>query len=118
MQEELRHKEQRLRDAEKHIADAEKQIADLERKLGLRRQNSISSSKPPSSDGLAGEQRPRGSRRNKSQRKPGGQLGHRGHWRGLAAASRVNDFITVFPARCCHCEHPFAGDRRERFDRG
>lgn len=118
MQEELRHKEQRLRDAEKHIADAEKQIADLERKLGLRRQNSISSSKPPSSDGLAGEQRPRGSRRNKSQRKPGGQPGHRGHWRGLAAASRVNDFITVFPARCCHCEHPFAGDRRSASTEG
>ena len=56
-----------LGDAAKQIADAEKQIVDLERQLALRRQNSTNSSKPPSSDGLAGEQRPRG-RKRKSKR--------------------------------------------------
>lgn len=112
MREELLEKEQRLREAEKQIADAEKQIADLERKLAVRLQNSVTSSKPPSSDGLAGEQRPRGIRRQKSRRKPGGQPGHRGHWRGLAPASRVNDVIRVYPARCCHCEQPLPGDGR------
>ena len=47
--------EKQIADAEKQIADAEKQIADLERQLGLRKQNSTNSSKPPSSDGLAGD---------------------------------------------------------------
>jgi uncharacterized protein DUF6444 len=41
----------------KQIAEAEKHIADLERQLALRHQNSTTSSKPPSSDGLAGRQR-------------------------------------------------------------
>ena len=48
-------REKQIADAEKQIADAEKQIADLERQLALRRQNSTTSSKPPSSDGMAGE---------------------------------------------------------------
>jgi transposase len=107
-----------LIERDKKIADAEKQIADLERKLALRQQNSTTSSKPPSSDGMAGEQRPRGSRQRKSQRKPGGQPGHDGHWRGLAPLSRVDEFKKVFPSRCRHCDHrlssgmPAEGDPR------
>ena len=104
LREELLDREQRLRNAERQIADAEKQIADLERKLAVRLQNSVTSSKPPSSDGLAGEQRLRGSRRKKSRRKPGGQPGHRGHWRRLAPASRVDHVISLFPSRCCYCD--------------
>lgn len=95
---------QELIERDKKIADAEKQIADLERKLGLRKQNSTTSSKPPSSDGLAGEQRKRGSRRKKSLRKPGGQPGHRGHWRGLAPLDRVDQVIELFPPKCRHCD--------------
>lgn len=97
-------RDKKIADAEKQIADAEKQIADLERQLGLRRQNSTTSSKPPSSDGLAGEQRMRGSRRKKSRRKPGGQPGHRGHWRGLAPLDRVDEVVEVFPENCRHCD--------------
>jgi hypothetical protein len=51
---------QKLIERDRKLLEAEKQIADLERKLALRLQNSVTSSKPPSSDGLAGEQRPRG----------------------------------------------------------
>jgi transposase len=97
--------ERQIADTEKQIADAEKQIADLERQLVLRRQNSTISSKPPSSDGLAGEQRQRGSRRKKSKRKPGGQPGHHGRWRGLAPLSRVNQMVELFPRRCRHCDN-------------
>jgi transposase len=86
------------------LAEAEKHIADLERQLALRRQNSTTSSKPPSSDGLAGEQRQRGSGRKKSKRRPGGQPGHRGHWRGLAPPDRVDRVIELFPAQCRHCD--------------
>ena len=100
-----------LTDYEKRIADQDRQIADLERKLGLRQQNSTTSSKPPSSDGLAGKQRPRCSnRRRKSGRKPGGQPGHPGHHRGLVPPARVNEVISLYPSQCGHCQKPF-GER-------
>ena len=100
--------DKRKSELEKQVGEAEKQIAELERQLGLRQQNSTTSSKPPSSDGLAGKQRERG-RRKKSCRKPGGQPGHPGHWRGLAPAERVNAFVPVRPERCGHCERNLKG---------
>ena len=90
------------------LIERDKKIAELERKLSLRLQNSTTSSKPPSSDGLAGEQRPRGSRRKKARREPGGQPGHRGHWRGLAPLSRVDQVIELFPPKCRHCDSRFS----------
>jgi transposase len=89
---------------QQELIERDRKIVELERKLALRLQNSTTSSKPPSSDGLAGEQRPRGSRGKKSRRKPGGQPGHRGHWRGLAPVIRVNQVIEVFPPKCRHCD--------------
>ena len=76
------------------LAERDRQIADLERQLALRRQNSTTSSKPPSSDGLAGRQRERG-RRKKSRRKPGGQVGHPGHCRPVVPPERVNEVVAV-----------------------
>ena len=93
---------QELTDSQKKLAESEKQIADLERQLGLRQQNSTTSSKPPSSDGLAGKQRER-CRRKKSGRKPGGQPGHRGHWRPQVPPELVDDVVKVYPAKCSHC---------------
>src|SRR6266851_3009232 len=86
--ERLRSENEKLR---RELIDKNKQIAELERKLELRQQNSTTSSKPPSSDGMAGKQRARCSRRRKSGRKPGGQPGHRGHWRGLVPPERVDE---------------------------
>jgi len=97
--EELRRK---VAEREKQITDAEKQIADLERQLGLRKRNSTNSSKPPSSDGLAGEQRPRG-RKHKSKRKPGGQPGHPGHHRPLIPTAEVSAIEVVLPKQCRLC---------------
>src|ERR1039457_4713276 len=91
-----------IADAEKQIADAEKQIADLERQLAGRKKNSTNSSKPPSSDGLAGEQRPRG-RKRKSKRKPGAQPGHPGHRRPLVPSAEVNAMEVRLPKQCRHC---------------
>ena len=94
--------EKQVADAEKQIADAEKQIADLERQLALRKRNSTNSSKPPSSDGLAGEQRLRG-RKRKSKRKPGGQPGHPGRHRELIPTAEVSAIEVMLPKQCRHC---------------
>jgi transposase len=108
---ELADKEQQVRqqadqiaEQQKQIADAEKQIADLERQLALRKQNSTNSSKPPSSDGLAGEPRERG-RRKKSRRKVGGQPGHRGAHRPLVPIAKVDEIWPILPEQCQHCGH-------------
>jgi transposase len=100
----IRRQAEEITKQQQQIADAEKQIADLERQLALRKQNSTNSSKPPSSDGLAGEPRQRG-RRKKSRRKPGGQPGHRGAHRPLAPAERVDEIRPVLPEQCQHCGH-------------
>ena len=96
--------EKQIADAEKQIAEQQKQIADLEQQLALRKQNSTNSSKPPSSDGLAGEPRERG-RRKKSRRKVGGQPGHRGAHRPLRPVERVDEVRTALPPQCQHCGH-------------
>lgn len=109
---ELAEREQQLAEAQKRIADAQKQIADLERQLALRQQNSTTTSKPPSSDGLAGRQRERG-RRTKSRRKPGGQPGHPGHSRPLVPPERVNVIIDLVPDACRHCHTALQAHDRE-----
>ena len=72
-------------------------IGELERRLGL---NSSNSGKPPSSDGLKRPARVR-SLREKSERKPGGQKGHKGETlRQSAEPDVVEDH---FPAACAEC---------------
>ena len=113
---ELAERERELAERERELAEREKQVADLERQLGLRHLNSVTSSKPPSSDGLAGKQRDRcRARRVGGRRKPGGQPGHRGHWRGLVPPERVDEVTALYPLRCCRCERTFSGrERREQ----
>jgi transposase len=106
-------------DQNQRITDLGKQNADLGRKLGLKLQNSVTSSKPPSSDGLAGKQRPRcASQRKKSGRKPGGQPGHPGHHRDLFPSERVNKVVPVYPPQCGHCEKAFSDRDRARAAQG
>jgi hypothetical protein len=98
--ERLKHENERLRE---QLAEQAKRITDLERQLALRQQNSTTSSKPPSSDGLAGRPRERG-RRLKSRRKAGGQPGHPGHHRELVPLERVDTIVDLVPATCRHPE--------------
>jgi transposase len=107
--EEIRRQADQITEQQKQIADAEKQIADLERQLALRKQNSTNSSKPPSSDGLAGEPRERG-RRKKSRRKVGGQPGHRGAHRPLVPVTQVDEIRPILPEQCQHCGHALPAD--------
>ena len=106
-QQQIGEKDKQIGEKDRQIDEQEKQIADLERQLALRKQNSTNSSKPPSSDGLAGEPRLRG-RRKKSRRKPGGQPGHRGAYRPLVAAERVDEIRHLLPAVCQRCGHRLA----------
>jgi transposase len=103
--ERLRQENEQLR---KQMAEQAKRIADLERQLALRQQNSTTTSKPPSSDGLAGRPRLRG-RRTKSRRKPGGQPGHPGHHRVLVPEARVDAIVDLVPDACRHCAHAVHG---------
>ena len=103
-QRQIGEQQRQIGEKEKQIGEKEKQIADLERQLALRKQNSTNSSKPPSSDGLAGEPRLRG-RGKRSRRKPGGQPGHRGAHRPLVPAERVDEIRHLWPAMCRRCGH-------------
>jgi len=97
-----------LAERDRQLAEQAKRIKDLEHQLAMRQQNSRTTSKPPSSDGLAGRQRDRG-RRSKSRRKAGGQPGHPGHSRPLVPLERVNDVVDLMPPACRHCTHPLKG---------
>ncbi len=94
--------ERELEKLREELTERDRKIADLERQLAMRQQNSTTSSKPPSSDGLAGSQRERG-RRHKSKRKPGGQPGHRGWTRQLVPPERVTRFVDLYPEECRAC---------------
>ena len=119
-EERLKREVERLRrelaERDRQLAEQAQRIKDLEHQLATRQQNSTTTSKPPSSDGLAGRQRDRG-HRSKSRRKAGGQPGHPGHSRPLVPLERVNEVIDLVPHACRHCAHtlegrPIAGDPR------
>ncbi len=109
-EQQLHRQAEEIAEQKRQIADAEKQIAELERQLALRKQNSTNSSKPPSSDGLAGEPRQRG-RRKKSRRKAGGQAGHRGAHRPLAPIAEVDEIRAILPDQCQRCGHALPSQR-------
>jgi transposase len=83
------------------IAELEAENAELKAKLGT---NSSNSSKPPSSDGMF-KPAPR-SLREKSGKKPGGQLGHEGH--GLKIDREPDETIEHTPETCLECGTPLS----------
>jgi transposase len=115
-QEELRQQvERQQREIDKlreQVAEQQKQIANLEKQLAARKKNSTNSSKPPSSDGLAGAQRRRCSPRKKSGRKPGGQPGHMGQDR--PPVEKPDRTEEVLPLQCKHCGTAFPPTPEDR----
>src|SRR5262245_45553390 len=78
-------------------------IHELEAPLG---QNSLNSSLPPSTDP------PQGPPRQKApptERKRGGQPGHRGACRALLPVEQVDEVIVVVPQACRHRGQPLPG---------
>ena len=105
-------KDRQIREQQDRISKQQEQIAELERQLAARKKNSTNSSKPPSSDGLAGKQRRRCSPRKKSGRKPGGQPGHTGHERPrVENPDRIEE---VLPQQCKRCGTALPQAPRER----
>jgi transposase len=81
----------------------EARVRDLEARL---RQTSSNSSRPPASDPPWGKRRPPAP---PSGRRPGGQPGHTGHFRGLLPPERVDAVVDHWPVRCAGCAAPLAG---------
>jgi transposase len=73
-------------------------VAELERRLGL---NSSTSSKPPSSDGLAKKAPRTRSLRKRTHKPAGGQKGHPG--KTLHAVDKPDDVVDHIPAHCDGC---------------
>src|SRR5579872_6725409 len=96
------------------LAQATARIKELEERLG---KDSRTSSKPPSSDGLA--RLPRSSRRPSGKR-PGGQPGHAGHT--LSMVEQPDDVVRHRPDACRQCHADLSTtvgkvvDRRQVFD--
>src|SRR5258708_6969171 len=108
-QDELQRELERIRRENEKLqeekAEQQRQIQELERKLKLYQRNSTNSSKPPSSDGLAGAPRPRGCKHktNQKRRTPGGQPGHPGYHRQLVSVEQVQAVEVLLPQQCQHC---------------
>ena len=77
----------------KEIEELKKRIEELERPS----RNSSNSSLPPSSD-LNKKLYPK---REKTGRKPGGQVGHKGHTKMLVETP--DEVVEVYPKKCDHC---------------
>ena len=84
------------------VAALTEQLAKLSELLG---RNSRNSHLPPSSDGPgSGAGGAAASKlRKKSERKRGGQKGHRGSYRALVSAAHVDTFVELFPDTCDGC---------------
>jgi transposase len=96
-------KDARIAQLEALLAQALSRIAELERQVG---QHSKNSSRPPSSDGPGVQRRPK----SPTGRKPGGQKGHKGHYRVLVGPERVQEFKEVKPRQCRQCHGALEGE--------
>jgi transposase len=108
-------RDREIADQQQELLEKQRQIQDLERKLQAHNRNSTNSSKPPSSDGLAGAQRVRSRQQlqRRRRRKPGGQPGHPGHHRPLVPIEQVNVVETLLPEQCQRCGEPLVGQSPE-----
>ena len=102
---------EKISEQDKKIAEQQRQVQNLERELADSRRNSTNSSKPPSSDGLAGPPRERGRKPGtKCKRRAGGQPGHAGQYRQPVEAAKVSQTIEVLPKQCGGCGQEFPSD--------
>jgi len=101
---------ERIAELEALVAQLREQVdalvarnAALEAQVAQAQRDSRTSSKPPTSDGLARRTK---SLRKKSGKKAGGQIGHPGETLHLVATP--DEIVEHRPARCAHCQTPLA----------
>src|SRR5262245_30237903 len=82
------------------IEQFEAKVKELEARLG---QNSSNSSLPPSQNPLDA---PKPVAKAPSRRKPGGQPGHKGHFKTRLPAERIRHTIAMIPVHCEVCQAP------------
>lgn len=82
------------------VAALTKQVAELTERLA---QNSRNSHLPPSSDPPGSAGKPGHGGKPKSERRRGGQRGHRGTRRTLVPPEQVNEIVDLYPAECENC---------------
>lgn len=87
------------------LSKAQLQLADAQ---GRKPSHSGNSSRPPSSDPPDAPSRPK--RRPPSERKRGGQLGHRGHQRIQLRQEELTAIVLHRPQQCPACTFPLADD--------
>jgi hypothetical protein len=104
VRQELIDRDKKVVELEHRIADAERQIADLERKLALAAAELPDLIQSAVFRWNGGRAAAAGQSAKEGRRKPGGQPGHSGHWRGLAPPSHVDQVIEVHPSKCRHCD--------------
>ena len=90
-----------------YIAKQEAAIKDARERLG---QNSQNSSRPPSSDFPEQKGKKSKKKRTATQRKAGGQPGHKRHKRELTPVEDVDEVVPVKPEICRHCGAGLAGE--------
>jgi transposase len=88
---------------EARIAVLEARIAELERQLPKTPQNS---SLPPSTQHPHAKPAPR---KEKSDKKPGGQPGHAKYERALIPVEQCTEVVSLIPETCRRCGEPLAG---------
>jgi transposase len=82
------------------IAILQAQVKELALQI---QRNSSNSSTPPSANPLDA---PKPTAKPPTGRKPGGQAGHRGHYRTRLPANRINATVTYVPSVCTRCQTP------------
>jgi len=93
-----------------HVQELETEISALRERVN---RSSRNSSKPPSSDGPDAPPKPR--KRSKSERKRGGQPGHKGTTRKLAPIEQVKDSYDLKPETCRQCGQVLEGQDPEPY---
>ncbi|QDE84145.1 hypothetical protein BHS07_22735 [Myxococcus xanthus] len=106
-------KDARIAELERQVEEMIRLVQELREQL---RRSSGNSNRPPSSDtpGQKAERR----RQSGSEKKRGGQPGHKGLTRAVVAEAKVSEFKHLFPSACENCWAPLSlesGTRGRRY---
>jgi len=96
--------EARVRELDESNHKLEQRIQNLEARG---KQDSSTTSKPPSSDPWWKKAYPK---KEKSGKKSGGQPGHRGNHRPIVALEKVDEVVQHFPEQCDGCGHALSAE--------